>query len=272
MTDHAAAPGEPLATGWEADASDTDTIARAAIRNMADRIVFTAERMGGESREWGDLCAVCFGEGSTLWVNVATVLAPQDTGDPDLLADRLDEFFGPTTPATVFSPLPTADLRQRGYLAMGHPPLMLRLPGGSPPPDPSGLEVVEVNDAETLAEWEQTEADGFPLDRPGKFPRGGLFDERVLDGPLRFFLGRVDGTPATAAAVYVSRGVNQVEFVATLPEFRGRGFGEAVTWRSTLAEPDLPAVLIASDLGRPVYERMGFVSLFRYTGWIKPGG
>ena len=36
----------------------------------------------------------------------------------------------------------------------------------------------------------------------------------------------------------------------------------------TLVRPELPAALIASDLGRPVYERMGCVALVRFTLWL----
>ena len=48
----------------------------------------------------------------------------------------------------------------------------------------------------------------------------------------------------------------------------GGAIGEAVTWMPTLVRPESPAALIASDLGRPVYERMGFVALLRFTLWI----
>ena len=47
-------------------------------------------------------------------------------------------------------------------------------------------------------------------------------------------------------------------YVAALPAARGRGVGAAVTWAATLCQPELPAVLVASDDGRPVYERMGY--------------
>jgi hypothetical protein len=36
----------------------------------------------------------------------------------------------------------------------------------------------------------------------------------------------------------------------------------------TLVRPEAPAALIASDLGRPVYERMGYVALVRFTLWL----
>jgi hypothetical protein len=35
-----------------------------------------------------------------------------------------------------------------------------------------------------------------------------------------------------------------------------------------MADPARPAMLIASDLGQPVYERMGYVRLTRFTLWV----
>ena len=34
---------------------------------------------------------------------------------------------------------------------------------------------------------------------------------------------------------------------------------------ATLAAPSLPAMLVATDMGRPVYERMGYAVLDRWT-------
>jgi hypothetical protein len=63
-----------------------------------------------------------------------------------------------------------------------------------------------------------------------------------------------------------------VEYVAALPAARGQGAASAATWAATLSEPDLPAVLVASDDGRPLYERMGYVAIERWTVWVRPGG
>jgi hypothetical protein len=41
--------------------------------------------------------------------------------------------------------------------------------------------------------------------------------------------------------------------------------GAAVTWAATLAEPALPAVLIASELGVGVYRAMGYLPVARWT-------
>jgi predicted GNAT family acetyltransferase len=111
---------------------------------------------------------------------------------------------------------------------------------------------------------------GYPMPELAGLAPGRCFDARVLGGPLRFFVGWSDGTPVATAAVTVAHGVGLVEFVATMAGARGKGFGAAVTQAAAVADPTVPAVLISSDLGRPVYERLGFLALNRWTFWIKP--
>lgn len=41
-----------------------------------------------------------------------------------------------------------------------------------------------------------------------------------------------------------------------------------MTMAAARVEPDRPALLIASDDGRGVYRRLGFVPLLRYTLWL----
>jgi len=48
--------------------------------------------------------------------------------------------------------------------------------------------------------------------------------------------------------------------ISARPEVRGRGVGRAVTAAATVVAPDRPAMLISSDDGRPVYERLGYVA------------
>ena len=91
----------------------------------------------------------------------------------------------------------------------------------------------------------------------------------LLGGPHRFWLGYRDGELAAVSAAYLGHGVVDVEMVATLEGHRGHGIGEAVTWAATLADPERPAVLIASDLGRPIYQRMGYLPIARWTLWYR---
>ena len=82
----------------------------------------------------------------------------------------------------------------------------------------------------------------------------------VDDDRARLFVGKVDGR-AVATAVGIRTGATVgIYNVATVPEARGRGIGTAMTWHVLAdAEPGWDvAVLQASEMGRPVYERMGF--------------
>jgi hypothetical protein len=67
--------------------------------------------------------------------------------------------------------------------------------------------------------------------------------------------------------VYVGAGFVGIYGVATPPDARGRGYGEAMTWAATLCRPDLPATLQASPMGRPVYDRMGYRTVAEFLVW-----
>ncbi len=52
-----------------------------------------------------------------------------------------------------------------------------------------------------------------------------------------------------------------------MADVRGRGIGRAMTAAATAAATDRPAMLISSDDGRPVYDRLGYLPLLRFTLW-----
>ena len=96
-----------------------------------------------------------------------------------------------------------------------------------------------------------------------------MFRPAVIDVPgVTFWLGTLDGEPIGTAAAHHARAVNGVEMIACMPKARGRRVGEALTWAATLARPELPAALIASDTGRPVYARMGYLPITRFSLWV----
>ena len=119
-----------------------------------------------------------------------------------------------------------------------------------------------MRDPATLSVWDRVLADGFPMP-PSPAPPA------LLGGPTRFWLAHHDGAPVATALSHVAHGVVVVEAVATLPGHRGLGIGAAVTWAATLAEPDLLAVLIASDDGVGIYRRMGYQAVTRWTMWFR---
>jgi ketosteroid isomerase-like protein len=91
---------------------------------------------------------------------------------------------------------------------------------------------------------------------------------------IQGFVGYAKNEPVTAAAVYVSHGVAGIGWVGTVAEARRRHYAEAVTWaavREGFRRGAAFATLQASQMGRPVYERMGFVTPSEYRVWTGPG-
>jgi hypothetical protein len=255
----------PVRTGWEPGCPQNDTVTLQAVRNLAARVLHQARAMGGQTHR-DERWALGDQKLATPFANVAVALKPiASAGD----VAALQRFF--TGPFLVMSAWPTPDLSATIGL-VGHPPFMLRPAGGDRPSLPPGLVLTEVHDRATARRFERVLVDGYPIPEVAERPAGTLLDERAFGHELRGWIGTVDGTDVSVATAFTACGVNQVEMVATLAEARGHGFGAGVTLAATMADPALPAVLIASDDGRPVYERMGFIPLTRWTLWVGAAG
>ena len=91
----------------------------------------------------------------------------------------------------------------------------------------------------------------------------GAYD-LLVQGPdpqMRYFAGRVDGRIVATAALYIGTGLAGIYAVATDPDARGRGYGRALTTAALLEGRRLgypTAALLSSELGFPVYRRLGF--------------
>jgi hypothetical protein len=187
----------------------------------------------------------------------------------DELVARAHDFFGRAQggPFLVFSPWPIADLTDRGFARIGHPPLMIR-PVGGVAPLVEDLHIVEVRDEDALADFERTLIEAYPAPEMQPWVRGSFLRPEVLDTAWRFFVGYRDDEPVATAAAFVTDVLTMVELVAVRPDARGEGVGAAITAAATLTEPTRPAALIASDLGQPTYARLGYLRLIRYSLWL----
>jgi hypothetical protein len=260
-----------LPDGWGPDSPVDDTLARAYAESWATLTEDLGKAGGHATKRTPDFVAYDSHQ-PFPFVNPSVLLRPVlDAADP--LLDEVSEFFAPdddNTPFLVLSATPLPSLAERGWHLMGHPPLMLRPAGPADVPAPEGLEIVEVRDADALAEFDRTMIDAYPV--PAMQGRT-QFSAGVLDAPgWRMWLGYVDGTPVATAAAHVMDAFVDVEWISTRADYRGRRIGEAMTWQATLAAPDRPAMLFASDDGQPVYERMGYLRLSRLTLWIGTRG
>lgn len=125
------------------------------------------------------------------------------------------------------------------------------------PPAPQGLDMRRVG----TTEWEDflaTTAAGFGMPMPMV---EALYARRMIDEPaIRAYVGYFEGRPVVTSMSARSGTTLGVYSIGTVPEARGRGFGTAATWHLLRdADPGWRvAVLQASEMGRPIYERMGF--------------
>jgi hypothetical protein len=143
------------------------------------------------------------------------------------------------------------------------------------PAVPAGVTLQEVVDEdgrrEFLAVTIEAYRDSF---LPAEVAEAQLATVEGVHGPaVRTVLARSQGRPVAGAMVVVSDGVAGVQLVGTIPDARGRGLAELCTAWTVDAGFGLgahAAVLEASEMGEPVYRRMGFVVQSRYRWCFGP--
>lgn len=264
----------PLRGGWEPDVPVEDSLLRRFLTNWTAAVEAHGVPMGARALRRDDVAAVDVGRPS-FGGNVATLLAPLTSDRLNESIAALNEFyrFGRDRcfgSVFLFSPWPTPDLRAHGWELADYQPLMLRPAGGTPPPDPPGLRIEPVVDERSLRAFERVMVRGFEAAEMEDAEPGSLFSPAILgDKRLRMWVGWEEDRPVSAAAAFVAAGIVDVTLVGTIPEARRRGYGAALTWSATLADPALPAMLIATGAGRAVYERMGYLPLFRFAVWSR---
>jgi GNAT superfamily N-acetyltransferase len=95
----------------------------------------------------------------------------------------------------------------------------------------------------------------------------------LLTPGVAAFVADVDGQAASVALVITHGQVAGVEWVGTLPAFRGRGLAEAVSRAASNAGFDLGARIVAlqgADDAARLYGRIGYREVSRYR-WFGPG-
>jgi N-acetylglutamate synthase len=147
----------------------------------------------------------------------------------------------------------------------------------SVPPSPAGPEIRRVegtNDVRTLS---RTMMQGFEAPP-------GLMDpwaEAVITAGLPpsvkrgWYIGYVRDRPTCTAVRFSTRDIAGIYGVSTLPEFRRRGFGAAITYRAAIdgrEEGCRESYLQSSPSGRPAYENIGYRFVEEYHLWAPEEG
>ncbi|MDA1256387.1 MAG: GNAT family N-acetyltransferase [Chloroflexi bacterium] len=248
----------------------------AAASNLADWHDASLIALGRPTRRTGALWTCEAGPGVIYLM--AIPLGSRDEGH--LQSEEMDAFVGRRSgdPLVVADTWDSLKLGERGFSPSPYgavndwywrPPAAIAGDESLPTP---GLVIERVRDAAGLKEFEDVSARGFGseklLESVGSF---GIHAPGVLEDPrMHVFVGRVDGAAVTAAMAYVSGDVVGVYGVATAPEHRRKGFGEAITRAAAAAEPELPSWLQPSDMAAPMYRRIGYEPIGHYTSWLRP--
>ena len=135
---------------------------------------------------------------------------------------------------------------------------------GPVPGLPATLSIERATDEAALAGHRAVAAAAFGM-QPDLVER--LMPPTVLANPdVRVYVGTEDGVPVASSLAVRTDEILGIYNVATIETARGRGYGTAMTWAAIAdAAPGVEvAILQASALGRPIYERMGFRTVVEY--------
>lgn len=130
------------------------------------------------------------------------------------------------------------------------------------------LDIKKVVTPEELTHFQETIAEGFDFhSKVGPF----LITERVHALPdAELFVGYADGRPAATSMLIRTGDIGGIYWVATLKKYRRHGFAAAMTLHAVLAGRDkgcTVASVQASKVGRPVFEKIGFVNRYNYRAY-----
>ena len=145
------------------------------------------------------------------------------------------------------------------------------LPAAGGTPLPHGHEIRAIVDAQGLSDHADVLAAGFGMPREWA---AAFAVEALLRMPgITFYVGYQDDVAVTAGLGSRTGRTIGVYNIATVESARRRGLGAAMTMRvvddGAAAGCDV-AILQASEMGQPVYERLGFRTVVEYFGHVDP--
>jgi GNAT superfamily N-acetyltransferase len=144
---------------------------------------------------------------------------------------------------------------------------------------PVGVDIVEVHDAELVDRYVGVVIRAMEVDHPPVPPdaaplRAGYIRSRLGADPLsRRFIALLDGEPVATSRLSMAGGVAGLYTMVTLPHAQRRGIGLAMAHRAMLAARDAGmriGALQATDMGFPLYRKLGFEELVRCHMLVRP--
>jgi ribosomal protein S18 acetylase RimI-like enzyme len=161
-----------------------------------------------------------------------------------------------------------------GFRTFGNAPGMLLERAPEPPRVPAGVELREVTREDDARDFASVQGAAYATyGMPPDVAPAVVGSLEVLRAPhIAAFLALLEGEPAAGAMVVVTHGVAGIYWVGTTPAARRRGLAELCTRAASRRGFDLGArvaALQASEMGEPVYARMGFTTVTRYPTLVQ---
>lgn len=143
-----------------------------------------------------------------------------------------------------------------------------------PAPAPPGVEVrrlASVDDAHDF--WEVATESYADIGFPPEIFASYTDNTGLLADNATVFTAYLDEEPVAIAATFVTHRIAGIYWVGTLKSARGMGLARKLTETAVRAGLEMGgdiASLQASPMGKPVYETMGFETVFDYQLWMSP--
>ena len=271
MTKDAGA-GRPPETGWLPDTPVGDNLLRQFLHNQADFCDLIAAGFDGRTTRTSAV-ALAASRCVVPYFNQALLLRPV-LDEADAVLDEIDAFFAASeAPSWVLlSAWPTPALQRRGWELGGHPAFVVRTPGSELRPPASrpdvDLAVRRATTAEEMHAAEEVLSKGYPIEAAVGRP-GSALPTELANTDVSVRIAGVDGVDVAVGMGYVAHGCVNLCGAATLPEARRTGAWGALVRARVADDPRLPAAAFTSDYSRPGFEHLGFVSVLRFTMWLR---
>ena len=138
-------------------------------------------------------------------------------------------------------------------------------------PNVTDLDIELVKDEAALKEFGFATYEGFETQEAVREagPLGMHHPSTLEDPRMRYFVGRVDGRVVTSSIAYVGNDVIGIYGVSTLPEYRRRGYGKAITWAAAMSAPELDVAVSPDPMARGIEHELGFRRISEYTPWLR---
>jgi ribosomal protein S18 acetylase RimI-like enzyme len=239
-------------------------LAAAVDDNYWESFRLIAKACGGEILDEGGILAVATGVPVAM-LNIAFVRQPL-ASPRDALTAAVAFFDRQRLPFVVRVRMDTrqpeaAEARD----ALGDTVRYGAVPIPDPPSASADLNIVNVRDDKMLSQFQGVLAEGFGM--PLEIAERLIVSDLSRQDGVELYLGQADGRAVAASTLVLTGSTAGIYNVATVNDFRRRGIGEAMTWHCVsrgLESGCSVAVLQASSMGRPVYERMGFRTVAPY--------